>query len=74
MIIAIKYYTLVSGQDWAREFVTFGLYRLLVSAISRTETGITSRYLEITSSSFGYNIQRFRGRLPEKCARDNRER
>ena len=28
----------------------------LVSVISRTETGICSRYLEITSSSFGYNI------------------
>ena len=28
----------------------------LVSVISRTETGICSRYLQITSSSFGYNI------------------
>ena len=43
MIIAIKYYTLVSGQDWAREFVTFGLFRLfhvqrqeLVRDISRS--------------------------------------
>ena len=32
-------------------FLTFWL----VSADSRVETGITSRYLEITSSPFGYN-------------------
>ena len=32
-------------------FLTFWL----VSAVSRVETRITSRYLEITSSSFGYN-------------------
>ena len=34
------------GQDWERKFVTFRL----VSAISRNETGITSRCLEITLS------------------------
>ena len=38
---------LVSGQDWAHKSVSFRL----VSAISRTETGITARYLEVTSSS-----------------------
>ena len=37
-------------QFWDK-IVTFRL----VSAISRSETGITSKYLEITSSSFGYN-------------------
>ena len=39
---------LVSGQDWAHKSVIFRL----VLAISRTETGITASYLEITSSSF----------------------
>ena len=39
-------YEPVSRQDWERKFVTFRL----VSAISRNETGITSRYLEITLS------------------------
>ena len=37
-------YALVSSQDWVRKFVTFRL----VPAISRNETGITSRYLGIT--------------------------
>ena len=41
------------GQDWARYFVTFRL----VSAISRNETGITSRYLEITLS-FSLDVTR----------------
>ena len=35
-------YALVLGQNWAFKFVTFRL----VSAISRNETGVTSRYLE----------------------------
>ena len=39
---------LVSGQDWAHKSVIFRL----VLAISRTETGITASYVEITSSSF----------------------
>ena len=40
-------YAVVSGNDWACKFMTFRL----VLAISRNETGIISRYLEITSSS-----------------------
>ena len=47
----LQNYALLSGQDWARKFETFRF----VSAISVSETGITSRYLGITLSSFCYN-------------------
>ena len=46
-------FAVVSGQDWARKFMTFRL----VSAISRNETGITSRYLEITLSLVFYFLE-----------------